>query len=125
MSFEACKDLAKNPRIPPNIAVQALKSQHSKIPLSDCPFSVKDVEGPSTSSSSGHMVLHSDNVERLSQETQEMRMNIQRMQCRVMELENACREMKGRISKVVRHDVNVMSSTPPYNYSRSPFPRLC
>ncbi|XP_061976761.1 BTB/POZ domain-containing protein At3g19850-like isoform X1 [Populus nigra] len=125
MSLEACKDLAKNPRIPPNIAVQALKSQHSKIPQSDYPFSVKEVEGPSTSSSSGHMVLHSDNVERLSQETQEMRMNIQRMQWRVMELENACREMKGRISKVVRHDVNVMSSTPPYNYSRSPFPRLC
>ncbi|KAJ6324909.1 hypothetical protein OIU76_012074 [Salix suchowensis] len=41
MSLEACKDLAKNPRIPPNIAVQALKLQHSKIPESDFSVSVK------------------------------------------------------------------------------------
>ncbi|KAJ6312099.1 hypothetical protein OIU77_013783 [Salix suchowensis] len=41
MSLEACKDLAKNPRIPPNIAVQALKLQHSKIPERDFSVSVK------------------------------------------------------------------------------------
>lgn len=125
MSLESCKDLAKNPRIPPNIAVQALKLQHSKIPESDFSVSVKDIESPSMSSSSGHMVLYNDNVERLSQENQEMKMNIQRMQWRVMELENACKEMKGRISKVVRHDVNVTSSSAPYNYSSSSFTRLC
>ncbi|KAB5538549.1 hypothetical protein DKX38_016082 [Salix brachista] len=125
MSLEACKDLAKNPRIPPNIAVQALKLQHSKIPESDFSVSVKDIESPSMSSSSGHMVLYNDNVERLSQENREMKMNIQRMQWRVMELENACKEMKGRISKVVRHDVNITSGSAPYNYSSSSFPRLC
>ncbi|CAK7326067.1 unnamed protein product [Dovyalis caffra] len=125
MSLEACKDLAKNPRIPPNIAVEALKLQHSKLPKHEYSVSVKDIEGPSTSSSS-HMVLYDDNVESLSQENQNMRMNIQRMQWRVIELESACREMKGRMSKlVVRHDVNDMSITTPCNYSRSSLPRLC
>ncbi|CAI9774698.1 unnamed protein product [Fraxinus pennsylvanica] len=35
LGLEACKDLAKNPRIPPRIAVQALASQHSIIQMAD------------------------------------------------------------------------------------------
>ncbi|KAK7407773.1 hypothetical protein VNO78_09843 [Psophocarpus tetragonolobus] len=35
LSFEACKDLAKNPRIPPMVAMQALISQQINIPSSD------------------------------------------------------------------------------------------
>ncbi|KAJ6429417.1 hypothetical protein OIU84_020944 [Salix udensis] len=113
MSLEACKDLAKNPRIPPDIAVQALKLQHSK----------DTKRGPSLTSSS-EMVLYTGDVESLSSENQGMRMNMQRMQWRVMELEEACREMKGRMSNLVGHDPSVISGTTPY-YSRSPLPKLC
>ncbi|KAL2557768.1 BTB/POZ domain-containing protein [Forsythia ovata] len=35
LGLEACKDLAKNPRIPPRIAIQALSSQHSIIKMAD------------------------------------------------------------------------------------------
>lgn len=123
MSLEACKDLAKNPRIPPDIAVQALKLQHSKIPKGESSVSVKDLKGPSLISSS-EMVLYNGDVESLSSENQGMRMNMQRMQWRVMELEEACREMKGRMSNLVGHDPSVISGTTPY-YSRSPLPKLC
>ncbi|KAJ6690010.1 hypothetical protein OIU85_006310 [Salix viminalis] len=123
MSLEACKDLAKNPRIPPDIAVQALKLQHSKIPKGESSVSVKDQKGPSLTSSS-EMVLYTGDVESLSSENQGMRMNMQRMQWRVMELEEACREMKGRMSNLVGHDPSVISGTTPY-YSRSPLPKLC
>ncbi|KAJ6322454.1 hypothetical protein OIU77_012324 [Salix suchowensis] len=100
MSLEACKDLAKNPRIPPDIAVQALKLQHSKIPKGESSVSVKDLKGPSPD--------------------QFLRDGL----WRVMELEEACREMKGRMSNLVGHDPSVISGTTPY-YSRSPLPKLC
>ncbi|XP_052311050.1 BTB/POZ domain-containing protein At1g50280 isoform X2 [Populus trichocarpa] len=121
MSLEACKDLAKNPRIPPDIAVQALKLQHSKISKGEYSACVKDVKGPSMINSSG-MVLYNGDGESLSPENvQDTRMN---MQWRVMELEKACREMKRRMPKLVGHDVNVMRGTTPH-YSRSPLPKLC
>jgi hypothetical protein len=121
MSLEACKDLAKNPRIPPDIAVQALKLQHSKISKGEYSACVKDVKGPSMINSSG-MVLYNGDGESLSPENvQDTGMN---MQWRVMELEKACREMKRRMPKLVGHDVNVMRGTTPH-YSRSPLPKLC
>ncbi|KAL3581798.1 hypothetical protein D5086_016130 [Populus alba] len=120
MSLEACKDLAKNPRIPPDVAVEALKLQHSKISKGEYSVSVKDLKGPSMINSSG-MVLYNGDVESLSPENQDTRMN---MQWRVMELEKACREMRRRMPKLVGHDVNVMRGTTPY-YSRSPLPKLC
>ncbi|KAL3581802.1 hypothetical protein D5086_016134 [Populus alba] len=120
MSLEACKDLAKNPRIPPDVAVEALKLQHSKISKGEYSVRVKDLKGPSMINSSG-MVLYNGDVESLSPENQDTRMN---MQWRVMELEKACREMRRRMPKLVGHDVNVMRGTTPY-YSRSPLPKLC
>lgn len=35
LSLEACKDLAKSPRIPPRIAVKALASQGSGLPMEE------------------------------------------------------------------------------------------
>ncbi|KAH8501193.1 hypothetical protein H0E87_016133 [Populus deltoides] len=122
MSLEACKDLAKNPRIPPDIAVQALKLQHSKISKGEYSVCIKDLKGPSTINSSRMVLYNYGDVESLSPENvEDPRMN---MQWRVMELEKACREMKRRMPKLVGHDVNVMRGTTPH-YSRSPLPKLC
>ncbi|KAG9442314.1 hypothetical protein H6P81_018168 [Aristolochia fimbriata] len=103
LTLESCKDLAKNPRIPPRVAIQALASQQSKVQ-------------PAMS------VPHHDGEEREMlplDEKEEMRMNLERMQSRVIELEKVCRQMKGQMTKMVKN--KVISS--PTNH-RS-LPRLC
>ncbi|XP_065854470.1 BTB/POZ domain-containing protein At3g19850-like [Euphorbia lathyris] len=79
LSLEACKDLAKNPRIPPRIAIEALKCQ-----------------------SKSKEVVNGNFIE----ENEEMKMNIERMQKRVIELEKACKDMKGQMSLLVKHNNN-------------------
>lgn len=118
LTLEASKDLAKNPKIPPNVAIEALISQHSKLPTKDeFPYQYHQSDpkrkiGPSTKNS--QIVLYNgsgtsaiDDAEKFSQENENMRMNLQRMQCRVMELEEVCREMKGHMHKLVRHNRNL------------------
>ncbi|KAA8532234.1 hypothetical protein F0562_032267 [Nyssa sinensis] len=99
LSLESCKELAKNPRIPPRITVQALASQHSNLP------SMKQFANESPiSSRNTQMVLYNGiDPESLPKEKDDMRLNLQlqRMQCRVVELENVCREMKGQMSRMV------------------------
>ncbi|CAK9138300.1 unnamed protein product [Ilex paraguariensis] len=85
LSLEACKDLAKNPRIPPRIAVEALAAQHSNITTQDYVY-----ETLNTSST------HSESS---PEENEDMRLNLQRMQWRVVELEKLCRKMKGQMSR--------------------------
>ncbi|XP_027362474.1 BTB/POZ domain-containing protein At1g50280-like [Abrus precatorius] len=88
LSFEACKDLAKNPRIPPRIAMQALISQQTKIPLSDLAYDGSEIMNPSQIS------LYYDNTDSFLQEKEDMKINLKRMQMRVRELEKLCKEMK-------------------------------
>lgn len=109
LSFEVCKELAKNPKIPPKIAVQALISQKSKIPTKDHQLVYKN---PSTNSSH-QMVLKKDiNLHSFSKEDKDhMKLSLQRMQRRAVELEKACMVMNGQMSEMVRHNRN--------------FPRLC
>ncbi|KAF7809374.1 pentatricopeptide repeat-containing protein [Senna tora] len=90
LSFGACKDLAKNPRIPPRIAMQALISQQTKIPSPS-----KDESASMTPS---QIVLYDTDI--FSQDKQDMRLNLERMQSRVVELEKLCREMKGQMSSL-------------------------
>ncbi|GJW38950.1 BTB/POZ domain-containing protein-like protein [Tanacetum coccineum] len=148
LSLEACKDLAKNPRIPPRIAMQALVSQHSNIPIHDTNdhhhqdytyISDHGHETPLTKSSRELMVLynkngahdhlHYDSPEHSSRSISRhehkevvddgvVKLNLQRMQWRVVELEKICREMKGQMSKMVKGD-RIMSS-----HGRA-LPRLC
>ncbi|KDP22965.1 hypothetical protein JCGZ_01662 [Jatropha curcas] len=92
LSLEACKDLAKNPRIPPNIAVEALKSQKCQLEEDDY---------------------------NMNKDNEDMKINIQKMQRRVGELEKACREMKGQMSWLVKRNVIIAPS-----HSRT-LPRLC
>ncbi|XP_068640467.1 BTB/POZ domain-containing protein At3g19850-like [Aristolochia californica] len=96
LTLESCKELAKNPRIPPRIAIQALASQQSKVQAA-----TEEREMPPLD------------------EKENMRKNLERMQSRVMELEELCKQMKGQMSKMVKN--KVISS--PVNH-RS-LPRLC
>lgn len=114
LSLEVCKELAKNPRIPPRIAVQALISQQSKVP--------KELDYKSPRTSSSQMVLYNDinDAESISEENEDLKQNIERMQCRVVELEKVCRQMKGQMSRMVRHN-NVL---PIPGHNRT-LPRLC
>ncbi|XP_009612434.1 BTB/POZ domain-containing protein At3g19850 isoform X1 [Nicotiana tomentosiformis] len=124
LSLEACKDLAKNPRISPRIAVQALASQNSSsIPTTDNNF-VKE-----TKVSNSQMVLYKKNKSDSSsssdqhilqeEEHEYMRLNLQKMQWRVVELEKICKDMKGQMSKMVKSGVMV-----PPAHTRA-LPRLC
>ncbi|KAJ9153254.1 hypothetical protein P3X46_026715 [Hevea brasiliensis] len=88
LSLEACKELARNPRIPPTASMQALISQKSHIPQ--------------------------------DRNDKDMKVNIDRMLRRVMELEKVCKEMKGQMSWLVKHN----PTTDPFHHN-STLPRLC
>ncbi|KAI3453278.1 hypothetical protein Pfo_009941 [Paulownia fortunei] len=126
LSLEACKDLAKNPRIPPRIAVEALASQHSSIQTAE--FVNDDSSSLSTSTKGVNntndyqLVLYKHNDDGKSKsdteslpEEEETKVNLERMQWRVVELEKVCREMKGQMARMVK-------LAPQHN---RPLPRLC
>ncbi|PIN26215.1 hypothetical protein CDL12_01030 [Handroanthus impetiginosus] len=133
LSLEACKDLAKNPRIPPRIAVQALASQRSTVQMTEF---VNDDSLSLSSNIKGidntndyQIVLYKHNndddrsktdmeTERLSVDKEVMKVNLERMQWRVVELEKVCREMKGQMARMVK-------LAPQNNLGRGSLPRLC
>ncbi|CAD5168684.1 unnamed protein product [Musa acuminata subsp. malaccensis] len=103
LTLEACKDLAKNRRIPPGIAVQALASQQSKLQIRT---NVDDRHGTDQKLrrvKCAVPVEHKRASPKLLDEKEELKFNLQRMQNRVMELEKVCREMKGQMSKMVNN----------------------
>lgn len=73
----------------------------------------------STASNESNMSFYSCDKESFSEERGEVKLNLQRMQRRVVELENVCGEMKGQMSRLVRH--TVLSSP---TQSRA-LPKLC
>ncbi|GMG98891.1 hypothetical protein Nepgr_000731 [Nepenthes gracilis] len=137
LSLEACKYLAKNPRIPPRIAVDALSSQPAKehyykssicqSPPAIITRSISNMSSNIVIASKGkcnnQMVVYSRGAAEaeaaeessIEEENEMMRLNIQRMQGRVLELEKLCMEMKGQMSKLVRHP----------SIPNRPSPRLC
>lgn len=95
LSFEACKDLAKNPRIPPTIAMQALISQQTKIPLSDLAIEESD-----DIMNQSEIILYYDKTDSFLEEKEGIRLNLERMERRVKELETLCKEMKDQMSMI-------------------------
>ncbi|KAL2347928.1 hypothetical protein Fmac_001928 [Flemingia macrophylla] len=89
LSFEVCKDLAKNPRIPPTAAMQALISQQSNIPSSD----------ESEIVNHSQINFYYDNTDSFLQEKKDMRQKLERIDQRVKELETLCKEMKVQMSR--------------------------
>ncbi|XP_074273570.1 BTB/POZ domain-containing protein At3g19850 [Silene latifolia] len=131
LSLEACKDLAKNPRIPPRVAVQALASQRQvnyESPTKADQLDYYYHQSPTKNTSESQMVLYGneesiqdEDDDSLSEVSQDVKVNIQRMQCRVLELEKLCKEMKGQMSKLVRNN-----NTKTVNFPTSNRPhRLC
>ncbi|MED6135175.1 hypothetical protein PIB30_043793 [Stylosanthes scabra] len=92
LSFEVCKDLAKNPRIPPRIAMQALISQKEKIPASVFAINGKGIMDPS------QIIMYSDsNTENFLEEKEDMKVSLESMKLRVRELEKLCNQMKNQM----------------------------
>nr|ACG30585.1 photoreceptor-interacting protein-like [Zea mays] len=121
LTLEACKDLAKNRRIPPGVAVQALASQQCKLHISEpgpggsatAAAGKERRPDPSSCSQSqtprrrvARRATRSVDLGRRSggddDEKELLRLNLQRMQSRVVELERACKEMKGQMSRMAK-----------------------
>ncbi|KAL6651813.1 hypothetical protein ACP70R_010738 [Stipagrostis hirtigluma subsp. patula] len=108
LTLEACKDLAKNRRIPPGVAVQALASQQSKLQITKPAGGAAGKEGRADLSRTPRRIVRagartrSVDLDGGSDEKELLRLNLQRMQSRVVELERACKEMKGQMSKMAR-----------------------
>ncbi|GAB2215256.1 hypothetical protein Drorol1_Dr00019637 [Drosera rotundifolia] len=139
LSLEACKDLAKNPRIPPRIAVEALAAQPAP---KDYNYESNSCESPTTtvttitgttttcsirnlsyknttSKGNGNEIVvynGAKDVESIEEEKEGLRINIEKMQWRVMELEKMCRVMKGQMSKLVMRQRTLPNR---------PSPKLC
>lgn len=108
LTLRACKDLAKNPRIPPTVAVQALLSQQSKVPQEhefEC-----EISSPVKNNSKIILCKNGLEVEEKGSSVEELEMNLERMQWRVVELEKICREMKGQMSKMARGNFVISAS---------------
>lgn len=117
LSLETCKALAKNPRVPPRTAVEALKCQargggclgEEETTTMAMVAGEEDDQSSSGYYSECQRVLSSSSFESEGcssgtgqDNNQEMKLNLQRMQWRVVELEKVCREMKSNMSSLVR-----------------------
>lgn len=130
LSLECCKDLAKNPKIPPRIAVQALASQHSShVQSSAHVLFVNDHGWNSISKSRSPLIalektssFDHDCYETFGDESVDIRQNIQRMQQRVVELEKVCREMKGQMSRMRKGSLIVNAAAVAHSKA---LPRMC
>lgn len=125
LTLEASKDLAKNPKIPPRIAVQALASQGSHFKPAKESFH----ESLITVKTDSRIVLYdksgTDGDDNLSQQNVDMRLNLQRMQWRVVELEKVCKDMKGQMSKLVKTNSNKTKAITTPQAPDRVLPRLC
>ena len=102
LTLEACKDLAANPRIPPGVAIHAMVSQQSKLSkTSSSSDSMDSVKTPRRAAVSQGDEAESASSHELPDEKEELRVNLQKMQNRVMELEKDCMEMKYQMTKMV------------------------
>ncbi|EAY96023.1 hypothetical protein OsI_17894 [Oryza sativa Indica Group] len=108
LTLEACKDLAKNRRIPPGIAVQALASQQSKLQIRPAAAAAKGTGGgrPDPSQTPRKIIVSGSRARSVDldamDEKELLKLNLQKMQNRVVELERACKEMRGQMSKMAK-----------------------
>ncbi|MCL7036108.1 hypothetical protein MKW94_000828 [Papaver nudicaule] len=112
LTLEACKDLAKNIRVPPRVSIQALISQQaSKFPIKTT------LQDDLIQTETQMMILYpkkqASDTEKFRESTaekDELKLNLQRMQWRVMELEKSCREMKNQMSEIKMKNQVIISS---------------
>lgn len=145
LSLEACKELAKNPRIPPRVAVEALaaQSRSTSYRITDSPaldpshlnhdhahaqsyypsnyYDQTMINIPIKRHSQmvmyrGGRPMMNDDIDTnfeddedqgmisVAEENDMMRLNLERMQRRVMELEKVCKGMKGQMSRMGKNN---------------------
>ncbi|KAJ6846265.1 putative phototropic-resoponsive NPH3 family protein isoform X1 [Iris pallida] len=107
LTLEACKDLAKNPRIPPGAAMQALVAQKSRLQIKTdtadtSSESARTPRGGAASATEDEADTASSTAPSLDVEKDELKLNLQKMQNRVRELEKVCLEMKSQMSIMVK-----------------------
>lgn len=100
LTLEACKDLAKNPRIPPGVAVQALISQQSKVQIRTTMVNAIETGSWNLAKSSWRTNSKKRSPE-YSNDKEISAFDLQRMQNRVIELAKVGKEMRGQMSKLV------------------------
>ena len=114
LTLETCKELAKNPRIPPRSAVRALAAQSTKD---------MKVNGPEDMKAAPPSAPVNRSPTAATAGKDEMQLNLQMMQWRVAELEKVCRDMKGQMSRMSKSGSKVNSS--PSQLQGRGLPRLC
>eukprot|EP01018_Ginkgo_biloba_P011756 Gb_13740 [translate_table: standard] len=135
LSLEACKHVAQNPRVPARIAMQVLLLQQAKLRCAlDSHYVKSSVSSPSSRDNrigfdeeeedgdSNRAILYLKQLEYSSvicEENQELKADLQGMQCRVMELEKICKKMHSQMSKLVKLKPKNNSS------SNHRLPKLC
>lgn len=129
LSAEACIHLSQNTKFPSKSAVQALISQQSKLKsLLHATNTTKSCVGsPCRATEVGNetkkgeseeqVVLYAGKLD-LSSDNKNLRVHLQGMQWRVMELEKVCRKMQIQMAKIMK------SRAPSHGHTRS-LPRLC
>ncbi|XP_016470350.1 BTB/POZ domain-containing protein At3g22104-like isoform X1 [Nicotiana tabacum] len=126
LSSEACNHLAQNKKFPSKSAGQALITQQVKLKSllqetnqaspyvdSHCSFA----EAENTGKEDQQIVLYAGKLD-LSTENEKLKVHLQGMQCRVLELEKVCRKMQNQMAKMLKSRVSS------HNNARS-LPRLC
>ncbi|XP_020597232.1 BTB/POZ domain-containing protein At3g19850-like, partial [Phalaenopsis equestris] len=121
LTLETCKDLAKNPRIPPSVAVQALVSQQSKVQIRTNMVKAAEAECRTSATSSWGVNSEQQNSSEYYTENEISALDLQKMQSRVIELEQLCEKMRGQMSKLVRGS---FIASPTY-YSSRGMTKLC
>jgi hypothetical protein len=116
--------LAKNPRIPPGVAVQALASQQAKLQIKSHTGLRDQPDSSETPRITYHTRAESTALEEDVDEKEELRLNLYKMQNRVLELEKVCREMRGQMTKMVKSKSFNHRSCYHSSGSRG-MPRLC
>ncbi|GFZ12952.1 phototropic-responsive NPH3 family protein [Actinidia rufa] len=123
LSSEACKHLAQNNKFPPKSAVQALTSQHNKLknllratnqtkPFIDSSPGFVDIDAEKKGEACEQIVVYAGKIDRLT-ENEKLRVHLQGMQWRVMELEKLCGKMQTQMAKIMKSRFSKYSSADP------------
>ncbi|XP_042516595.1 BTB/POZ domain-containing protein At3g22104-like isoform X2 [Macadamia integrifolia] len=131
LSLEAFNHLTRISKFPSRTAVQALISQHPKLKSflgdtnhlecivdSPCSFIEKGITGREAQDDE-QVVLYARKLD-ISMENEKLRVHLQGMQWRVMELEKVCKKMQTQMEKLTKSRLSSPSSTK----SKS-LPRMC
>ncbi|PKA65182.1 BTB/POZ domain-containing protein [Apostasia shenzhenica] len=119
LTLEACKDLAKNPRIPPQVAVEALVSQQSEL-QSRTEMTAAGAANMKAAATSPVPLRRQP--EQFQADKEDLTFNLQKMQSRVIELEKVCIEMRSQMAKMAK---GRFISTSTAQYITRGLPKLC